>query len=276
MIDSLNYAFRRFFDTALSIFRDIDPWTAITALSLVTALLMLLVYRVSSDQRGIRAVKDKIIAHLLEMRLYRNSLPVSFRAQGRILWYNLKYLGHSARPMLVMILPLALAIVHMDQWFSRRPLGPGESAIVKVRLKEGHSPSQEGISVEPSRGFLIETPPLRIDSEREIDWRVRAVERGNWDLVVDAGNQSVNKQLVVAGNSLLRLSTARAPRGWLDQLANPGEAPIPEDSVVRMIEIDYPARQMVLLGWRLHWLVVYLMLSIAFGFVFKGLFKVEV
>jgi len=249
---------------------------AMTALSLLTALLMLLVYRLTSNQQRIRAVKDKIIAHLLEMRLYRDSLRITFRAQGNILWYNLKYLGHSARPMLVMIVPLVLAIIHIDQWFGYESLNPGEAAIVKVRLKEGCQPSHEIVSVESSPGFIIETSALRIDKEGEVDWRLRATEPGSWDLIVMVNNQAVAKRIVVGGRSLSRISPAKVARNWIDQLVNPGEAAISATSAVKMIEIGYPARRMAVFGWRLHWLIVYLVLSVVFGFALKGLFKVEV
>lgn len=276
MIDIVNSVFRQTTDTAFSIFRDMNAWVAMTALSLLTALLMLLVYRLTSNQQKIRAVKDKIIAHLLEMRLYKDSLRMTFRAQGNILWYNLKYLGHSSRPMLVMIVPLVLAIIHIDQWFGYESLNPGEAAIVKVRLKEGYQPSHEEVSVEPSPGFAIETSPLRIDKESEVDWRLRAVEPGSWGLIVMVNNQAVSKRIVIGGRSLTRISPARVARNWIDQLLNPGEPAISANSAVKMIEIGYQARRMTIFGWRLHWLVVYLVLSVVFGFALKGLFKVEI
>jgi uncharacterized membrane protein (DUF106 family) len=276
MIDIFNTVLRRIFDAAFSVFRDMNSWVAMTALSLLTALLMLLVYRLTSNQQRIRAVKDKIIAHLLEMRLYKDSLRITFRALGKILWYNLKYLAHSARPMLVMIVPLVLAIIHIDQWFGYESLNPDEAALVKVRLKEGYEPSHEIVSAEPSPGFIIETSALRIDKEREVDWRLRAAEPGSWDLIVMVNNQAVTKQIVVGGRSLSRISPAKVARDWIDQLLNPGEAAISETSAVKMIEIGYPARRMTVFGWRLHWLIVYLVLSIVFGFALKGWFKVEV
>jgi hypothetical protein len=246
------------------------------ALSLLTALLMLLVYRLTSNQQGIRAAKDKIIAHLLEVRLYRSDLSISFRAQGKILWYNLKYLGHSARPMLVMIVPLGLALIQIDQWFGYEPLHPGEAAIVKMRLKEGYQPSLEEVSISPSPGFAVETSPLRIDREGEVDWRLRAVEPGKWDLTFVVNNHALTKRIVIGAKSLSRISPARVARNWFDQLANPGEASIPEASIVKAIQIGYPARSMAFFGWHVHWLVVYFVLSILFGFALKSPFRVEV
>jgi hypothetical protein len=275
MIDIINSIFRHIFDAAFFPLRNLNSWVGMAALSLMTALLMLLVYRLTSNQRGIRAAKDKIIAHLLEVRLYRSDLSTSFRAQGKILWYNLKYLGHSVRPMLVMIVPLGLALFHCDQWFGYEPMHPGEAALVKVRLKEGRRPSLEGVSIASSPGFTIETPPLRIDREAEIDWRLRALKPGSWNLNLFVNSQALSKQLMVGTNSLARISPARVAHNWLEQLANPGELAIPDSSPVRTVEIVYRSRPMAFLGWRVHWLVVYFVLSIALGFALKSPFKVE-
>jgi hypothetical protein len=276
MIDLFNAAIGRIADAALFLFRRSNPWVGMTVVSLVTALLMLAVYRVASDQEGIRAAKDKIIAYLLEARLFRNDLHVSLRAQGNILRFNLKYLALSARPLVVMIVPLVLAMVQLDQWFGHEALRPGEPALVKVRLKEGHQPSREAISITPARGFTVETPPLRIDREGEADWRIRGAEPGNWDAHVIVDGESVGKGIVVGDGSLSRISPARVAPHWLDQLANPGEWSLPDSAPVKSIEITYPGRTLGFFGWRIHWLVAFIGLSILFGFLIKPWLGVEI
>ncbi|HYK91850.1 MAG TPA: hypothetical protein VE398_24000 [Acidobacteriota bacterium] len=276
MIDILNSFLRRMFDAVFYVLHGMNSWVAIIVVSLLTALLMLFVYRIASNQQEIRATKDKIIAHLLEVRLYRNSLSTAFSAQGRILWYNLKYLSHSVKPMLVMIVPLVLAIIQMDQWLGYESLRPGGVAIAKVLLKPGYLPSREQVSLEPSAGFSVEAAPLRIDKEGEVDWRLRADQLGGWTLHVVVNGQAEGKQLVIGGNSLSRISTARVARGWTDQLANPGEAALSATSPVKLIEISYPARRLDFFAWRIHWLVAYLALSVIFGFILKPVFHVEV
>ncbi|MBZ5495918.1 MAG: hypothetical protein LAP85_05905 [Acidobacteriia bacterium] len=276
MIDFFNSVLGRFFDAVFYPFRDLNSWIAMITISLLTALLMLFVYRLTSDQIGIRSVKDKIVAHLLEIRLYKNSMPVTFGAQGKILWYNLKYLGHSLRPMLVMIVPIVLMLLQLDLWFGYASLQPGDSAIVKVLLKEGYRPSAERVGIKSSTGLVVETPPLRIDSDGEVDWRVRATEPGARDLAVTVNDQTVTKQIMVGGEPFAKISPARVAPNWFDQLANPGESVLSDSSAVKRIEVGYRGLRMNLFGWRLHWLIVYFAFSIIIGLALKGLFKVEV
>ncbi len=276
MIDIFNGIFGRVFDVVFFPFRGMTPWAGITIVSLLTAVLMLFVYRVFSDQEKIRTVKDRIIAHLLEIRLYRESLPVTFNAQGKILQYNVQYLGLSLRPVLVMIVPLVLALFQMDLWFGHEPLKPGESAMVKVRLKDGRTPSRARVDLRIPPGIVLETPPLRIDLGGEVDWRIRALEPGSRDLTVEVDGHPLSKRVVVGAKPLSRISAVRVAGNWIERLENPGEPAITQASAVDSLEIGYPARRMDFLGWRLHWLVVYFALSVLFGLALKGLFRVEI
>jgi hypothetical protein len=54
----------------------------------------------------------------------------------------------------------------------------------------------------------------------------------------------------------------------------PSEAPI-DNATVTAIEVLHPPAEVDVLGWRTHWLVPFLGLSILSGFALKGVFRVE-
>ncbi|MEW5806086.1 MAG: hypothetical protein AB1756_01860 [Acidobacteriota bacterium] len=258
------------------LFQGFDPWIGMIVVSLITALFMLFIYRFTSNQEGIRKVKDKIKAHLLELRLFKDDMVTTFRAQGNILKYNLRYIGYSARPMLVMIIPLILFLIQLNLWFGYQALAPGQSALLKVKLDESYNPMEIDVAVEPPSGLVLETPPLRIEEEKEIDWRIRAEKSGLYDLGFKIAGEKITKKVTVGGRPLARISPARVQRGFLDELFNPGESPIPKNSPVAMIEIVYPAGSMNLFGWPIYWPIVYFILSIILGFALKGFFRIEI
>jgi uncharacterized membrane protein (DUF106 family) len=275
MIAIFNSVLGRIFDVVLLPFQALHPWVAIAILSLVTSVCMLYVYRLVADQAGIRLVKNRISAHLLEMRLYQHNMPVTFKAQGKILAYNLRYLLLSTRPMLVMAVPLALAILQLDLRFGVGPLNPGEPTILKIRLKEGHQPSRVVAALESCPGLVIETPPLRIDRDRELDWRVRATTAATGDLTIRVGDETVTKRVVAGTADNRGISPARVGGNWFDEILSPGEPPLADASALESVEIGYPARRMNMFGLRLHWLVVYFTLSVLSGLALKGIFRVE-
>jgi len=278
-----NSVFGKIFELIFFPFLSMSPWIGMILISFLTSLLMLFVFRFTSNQKGIRQVKNKIKAHLLELRLFKDSLSLSLKAQGNILRYNLKYIGYSAKPLLVMIIPLILILVQLNLWFGYDALTPGQKTILKVKLEEGNSPLNINLAIEPSSGFDIETPPLRIEEEREINWRLNAREKGVHDLILIATNQRLTKKVSIAQKPLSKISPLKVRRNFIDELLNPGESPFSGDLPIKTIELKYPAKNMNLFGWNIPWLwsippwlVIYFALSIIFGFAFKGIFKVEI
>jgi hypothetical protein len=244
--------------------------------SLLTGLGMLLIFKYTSNQAGIRRTKDRIKAHLLEMRLYQDSLRNSFKAQGGILKANLKYMSHSLKPLLVMFVPVLLILIQLNFWFAYRPLKPGEPVLLKLKLKESFSPMETEIELQPAAGLQIETPGLRIEEEAEVDWRVSFTEAGVYSLKIQVGSESLSKTVSVGQKPLSLLSPRRVKKNFWDQLFYPTEPPLDKNSAVQEIEILYPAGGLPFLGWHMHWLIAFFIFSVLFGFSLKGFFGVEV
>jgi uncharacterized membrane protein (DUF106 family) len=258
-------------------FRAFGPWAAMAAVSLLTGLLMLFIFKKTSNQAGILRTKNLIKAHLLEIRLFKSDFGQTMRSQGRILLANGRYLGYAVKPMLVMLVPIMLLLLQLDVWYGARSLQPGESAIVKVTLEASATPLRTPLSIEAPAGLTVETPALRIEEEREIDWRIRADAAGLHDLKFSLGGGSFTKTVAVGQAPLkTKIVPLRVRSGGWDALNHPGEALLPSNMPIVSVEVAYPPARLSLFGWRMHWLVAYFLLSIVFGFALKGLFKVEI
>jgi uncharacterized membrane protein (DUF106 family) len=272
----INSVIGKIFDAVVWPFRGLGSWPAMIVVSFLTGLLMLFIFRATSNQDGIRAAKNKIKAHLLEMRLYKDSLAQQMKSQGGVLAANLRYFGFALKPMLVMIVPVMLILIQLNLWFGSRSLQVGEAALIKVKIAEGDDPLKTDVRLEAPPGISIETPPLRIEEEREVDWRVRARTEGIHDLLIHSGGGTFIKALVVDQKRLTKIAALKPGAGLLDQIFNPGEKPLPKGASLASVEVAYPAERMRLGGLRMHWLIAYFILSIVFGFAFKGVFKVEI
>ncbi len=270
-----NSLFGKAFEVIFYPFRSMSPWVGMCLISLLTALLMLFVFRLTSNQQGIRRVKNKIKAHLLELRLFKDNLGLSLKAQANIFRYNLTYIGYSAKPLLVMIVPLLLILIQLNFWFGYQSLSPAQKTLVKVKLDESHDPMAIDISLAASLGLDVETPPLRIEEEREVSWRIRPSRNGLHELTLSVNGQKVTKKVAVGAKPLARISPKKV-RDFLDELFNPGESPLPRNLPLKTWEVVYPPKKMNLFGWHIHWLIVYFVLSIIFAFAFKGVFRVEI
>ena len=272
----INSILGKLFDLLLLPFRSLNPWAGMAFISLLTGLLMLLIYRLTSNQSGIRRVKDKIKAHLLELRLFKENMGVTMRAQGQILRANLRYLALNLKPLLVMIVPLVLILSQLNLWFGSEPLSVGRAAILKVRLQPDVNVLGTEFSLDAPPEIAVETPPLRIEESKEVDWRFQPRAAGRFNLTIRAGDKNYLKTVIVDGRHLDKVSSIKVKRSFLDELFYPGEKALPADGRIKAIEVVYPVKRLPLFGLKLHWLIAYLGLSIVFGFALKKPFRVEI
>jgi hypothetical protein len=272
----VNLVFGGIFDILLFPFRGLSPWLGMIFVSLATAFLMLWVFKLTSNQDGIRKAKNAIKAHLLELRLFKDNLRISLRAQVGILRANVRYVACNAKPLLVMIAPLLFILAQLNLWFGAAALKPGESTVVKLKLARAADPLALDLQIEPSPGLAVETPAVRIPDEEEIAWRIRARETGPASLTFRFPGRTLVKPVAVGGRPLAKVSTLTPGKSLLKQLLYPGERPLPADTPVTEIQVLYAEKGLKLLGLSVHWLVAYFVLSVIFGFAFKGIFKVEI
>lgn len=257
-------------------FSSLNPWMAMLVISLLTALLMLLIYKKTSDQDGIRRVKNRIKASLLEIRLYQNDLRTQLVSQKELLAANLQYLLYNLRPLLVMIVPIFLILAQLNLWFASRPPAPGETFLLKARFIKTVDLERLRLDLEAPDGLLVETPPVRIIDEAEVAWRLRVTGPVGEPLVIQVNGERYQKTLPAGKSRLSRVSTVRVKKNLWQELIYPGERPLPADSLLKRIELTLEPQRLNLLGIGFHWLVAYFLLSIILGLALKGLFKVEI
>ncbi len=271
-----NSALDRFFDLMLTPFESLHPFWLLLIFSLIMGIIMIVIFRYTSNQKGIKETKEQIKAHLLEIRLFKDDLRVLFSAQRRFLLYNLKYMKHALKPMLFMIVPVSIVLIQLAGWFEYRPLKPGESAVVSIKLADSDMDAFSNIAIQSNGGLTVETPPLRIPDEREVDWRIRADEIGDHNLTFSILGYTFQKRVIVSNGRIVRVSPRVVALSFWDTLLNPGEEPIAKNSLVKRIEVNYPSRSIEIFGWRIHWLLAFFVLSIVFGYAFRGFFRVEI
>jgi uncharacterized membrane protein (DUF106 family) len=270
----LNAALRPLADALLYPFRDLPPMVGLTLVSLATAVGLLLVFKRTSNQKGLESVKRKIHACLFEIRLFNDDFRSIFHAQLEILRHNLTYLRYSAVPMLWTLPPLVLVIAQLQFHYGYGGLEVGRPALVKVTLAAGASSEKPAMRLEAGAGgLLVKEPPVWIPSLRELSFRIVPLLAGDYELTLSNGSESVTKSVRVA-NGVVRRSPLRV-RGLLDELLYPAEAPLPEGKV-QSIAVTYPEASVSLFGWDLHWMIVFFVLSIAFAFLLRGAFKVTI
>jgi hypothetical protein len=259
--------------------RVLDPigflpgWLSATLVAVATGVGMLAVFKYTSNQRAIKRVRRGIRANLLTARLFRDNPAVGFRAQGGVLLGALRLLVLAVVPILVMIVPTVLLLTQIGLWYQARPLPAGEETVVTMKLAGEAGDPMPLVELVPSEAVEDVSGPVRVFSQREVCWNIRAREPGYHRLQFRVNGEAVEKELAV-GDGFMRVSVERPGWVWWKALENPREKPFGPDSPVRSIEIEYPTRSGWLTGtdnWVIYWFVV----SLLAGFCFRGLLKVN-
>ena len=269
IIDSvLTVLFSPFLNTA--------PVWSLVLTALATSALFLWVYKRTVDPVKVKTSKDRIQAHLLELRLFKDSPRILFSALGNALIHNVRYLRFSLKPLAFVLLPIILLLVQLEGWYGYKPLRPGEAALVRVRLSTPDIGILRQITLQCPVGIARETPPLRFPPTREVSWAIRGKEAGTHRLVVQGPDWTYTKTVVVSEGTWARVWPQTVTSGFWNQFWNPGEAVLSPAGRVRQIAVDYPDRSIDVLGWKTHWLVVFFLASCLFGWIASRFMKVVI
>jgi len=274
----LNAALRPVFDLLLAPFAGWPPIVSLVVVSLVAAVFMLIVFKRTSNQAALADVKRRIHAGLFEIRLFNDDLRAILRAQNEILRTNLSYLRLSLVPMIWILPPLVLIIAQLQFHYGYEGLRPGATTLLTVDLAADAVPAgvrpQASLDLPP--GLRAETGEVWIPAESQLAWRLVPEKEGDFEIGVAVdGADPVTKSVRVTKRTV-RLSPIRVDRSFLSQLIYPAEPPLPPGSPVQSISLDYPDREVSVLGLGMHWMIPFFVLSIAFAFALRGRMKVTI
>jgi uncharacterized membrane protein (DUF106 family) len=143
-------------------FENINPAWGMICISLVTGIIMLVIFRYTSNQQGIKKAKAKVGAYILEMRLFSHDLGKMLASLGKTLLANLFYLRYMIVPLILIIVPVMIVLIQLSYRYENRPLQTGEPVIVKAVLKPDFSVLETPVILQTPEDVLVETPALRI------------------------------------------------------------------------------------------------------------------
>ena len=249
-------------------------WLSNTIISAVAGVILLIIFKYTSNQRAIGRVRDAIKADMLALKLFKDSMAVTFEAQGRVFKGAFLLLVHAIRPMAVMILPVVLLLSQMGLWYQYRPLACGEEAVVSMELRGDTERPWPDVTLESGGGAEVTTGPVRVFSKGEIYWKIKAGQEGYHGLIFEVDGQRFEKELA-GGDEFMRVSVERPGQQWGHILLNPWEKPFDRDSVIQSVSISCPDRFRQFLGIP-SWVIYFFIASLVFGFAFKPFLKVRI
>ena len=272
----INRVLTTIFDVPLYLFRGLNPWIGMIVISIITSVIFLYVYKYTSNQTQIKKYKEKIKGHFLEVRLYKDIPRLIFKAEWNAMKSNFIYLRYVLVPLVIMLPIFLIFIIQLWAYYNYNQFEPGDTTLVKLKLSEAATPEELNLKLAVPPGLSIDAPPLRIEKEKEVNWRVKVEEKGTYDLTFTRSDGAVFTKSLKAGDQIERISQKRPGPGILDQIFNPNETPYPASLNIASVELAYDdtAKNLYAMGYL--WWIPYLLLAIIFAFALKGLLKVEI
>jgi hypothetical protein len=250
-----------------------SPLLLVMAMAMAIGLLMVIVFRYTSDQKAIGRAKDRLKAHLLEVRLFQDQLPVVMRAYGRILRGTGSYLRLAFTPFLVAILPITFLIIQLDRYLGWMPLRPAQTFLVEARVEDPAAANQIELQLPPE--LVRSAPAVHIPADKQVVWRLVAHREGRYDIRVAAAGQAVSKQVVVS-DGLARVSPVRLQGNFWERVFRSGEPALGDNSPVQSIAIGYPPRAIHFAGMEWNWIMLFFVVSLLAGFIAKSVLGIQV
>ena len=260
------------FDAAFVLLAMMPPLVSLVLVSLVTAVAMLWVVARTSDQPRMATTKRGMHAGLFEIRLFNDDLAAVLRAVGGLLRENARYLRLSLVPLLWMAVPLVIVIAQLQAFYGYAGLVPGEAVLLKAEI-ENRSGAPAGTGAAAAPAPVLEAPPeIRVETSavqlagsNEVLWRIVPLSAGDFTVTVRTGGHAAAKRVHVSG-AVARRSPLRVAHGLIDLLLYPSEPPLDASGPVTAISLAYPEPGLDVLGFRVHWLIVFMIVSMAAAF----------
>jgi hypothetical protein len=258
---------------ALNLFRIDFPAVLVILLSIIVGLLMVVLFRYTSDQRAIHNAKDQLKAHLLAVRLYQDQLPVVLRSYGRIIRGTGRYLRLAFMPLLIVIIPLMFLMVQIDRYLGSMPLQVGEAFLLKARATSTDTLNE--LALQLPAELTTTAPAVHVTSDSQVIWRMVANKEGAYSVGVGTASEKVFKQVVVS-TGIDRLSPVRLQGEFWRRLFFSSEPALPAGSPIQSIEVEYPSRNIYFMGLEWNWIWLFFVLSLIAGFFFKTVLRIEI
>ena len=252
-------------------------WLILIVWAVLGGVLAGVAFRYTSNQKALTALGDRIRADLLGSRLFKDELGVTLRCQLDLLiaaglraWYALPALT-------VMLIPFVLLLTQLALHFEQRPLQPGESAVVELKLAPDQWEQASQVQLKAPPQLAVETPPLRDQRQHTVYWRIRPQVPGSFSLQWELGGSQFEKDVVVAQDTerLALVSAQRGGTSFLDRMLHPGEPAFPSDSAIQASAVHYPRRSTPIFGFDIPWWATFLIASILSAFILRPVLKVR-
>lgn len=243
---------------------------SLAAVSVACGLFALWIFRHTTDLAAVRSTIKRVQAHLLEFRLFYDEPRLIWWAQKAILRENLRFFLLTARPALILALPMAWLLVQLEAVYGYAPLPIGQPSVITAQVSGQSMPEDVAVTLQTPPEISVETAPVRSATDRQISWRIRPLRPVRGSLRLRFRDTAIDKT-IAAGTRPIFLVRKRV-RSLLPFLLRPEDARLPAGEIA-WVEVDYPKTDVIIAGIALPWIAWFVLISTLSALVFARWFR---
>ncbi len=272
-MEAINAILRAVLGGMLNALSALPEWVVMAILAFLVTLIAMPIMKWTFNVDLAERFKRKVYAGLFEIRLFNDRLGATFLGLFNVLRYTGGYLGSWLLPIVVMTIPMAPIFVFLHFHYSYEGVHPGAETVVTAEFAEARDGAKPAARLTAPAGVRVETPALWIPAQRQLAWRLAAEEPGEYELELAIDGREYSKSLVVSDETARR-SPLRPRVNFFQQLIYPAEPPIPADSPLAAITVDYPEKSSFLFVPTWGWIL--LLFTVPWFLLLKKPFGVEI
>jgi hypothetical protein len=247
-------------------------WTGILIISFFTTLIIILIYRYTTNPQKQLKVKNKIKGYLLGALFYTNNIKVILKNFLRLSRAISIYFINSLLTLIIAIIPVTLIISQLISWYDKRPLLLGEESNLTLRIEEIIDLSNYPELIEIDEIRILEGPYI-FSEENLLVWKFRALKKGKYNIPFAVGRDTIKKEIAISYKNT-PVSPLRTKR--IFSLFSTTEKLIPEDLPIKEIEIAYPENEIFIGKFLINWWLIFILGIIIFLPLLAYIFKIEI
>jgi uncharacterized membrane protein (DUF106 family) len=240
-------AFENFLNPVFSPLLNFPPFVSVFIVSLIISVIIVVVYKYTTNQKLMKDLKDQMKEMQNEMKLLKNEPDKMMKVQGKVMETNMKYMTHSFRATLFTFLPIIIIFAWMNAHYAYEPLYPNEPFQMILSFEKN---SVGNVSLTLPDGMsAVGSLNQQISADKVIF--ILKGKEGIYDknnsLKVDYGDSIFYKDIIITNE--MKYSAKDTPI---------------KNSNLKMISMDYKKKVILpYLNW--GWLGTYILLSIGFS-----------
>lgn len=277
----INQLINTLFDIILIPFSKLHQFWGLFFISILSGLLLIYIFKITSNQDAIKRIKNKIKAHIFEIRLFDLNPWGLLKVLGIILKHNFRYISYSAVPLLFMLIPVLLILIQLNFRYGYRGHYPDETSLLKIYIDE----DADIMKIEPSLDLkgqaVVDIGPMRNIPNNYIVYQLRVIDPKDSpiEILLKYQDQEILISKLFNNDSNIRKFSNKKPENsFFEIFLNPFEKPMDShaNKLVKEITVTYNENRISVIGIKFHFIVFFFIFSLIGGFAFKGLVGAEI